>query len=214
MIDSWSWWKSTFFLFNCGRFFFVFFFGDFFLQIHQWCYIILAIDDFSFLKIINEQNTLHIPKYGGQNLACILMFVSLIALDSFHLLPSTQLTADLTPEWSDGSMFYPLSHIYAKTPFCCIETVTNNALNRRHVVFDQLWANTTPTLNTSFSLTNVHAKWRLHCLLISWTPLLSYATSIYNRPKWVCGVFWCFLGQLPNLSNLSIQHYLCPYDRI
>ena len=36
-----------------------------------------------------------------------------------------------------GSMFHPLSHIYAKTTFCCVETVPNNALNRQHV-FDQL----------------------------------------------------------------------------
>ena len=46
---------------------------------------------------------------------CLLMFVSLVALDSFHLWLSTQLTADLTPEWRGGSMFHPLSPIYAKT---------------------------------------------------------------------------------------------------
>ena len=57
---------------------------------------------------------------------CLLMFVSLVTLDSFHL------TADLTPEWSGGSMFQPLSHIYAKTPFCCIETVAYNTLNSWH----------------------------------------------------------------------------------
>ena len=42
--------------------------------------------------------------------------------------------ADLTLELSSRSMFHPLSHIYAKTVFCCIETVVNNALNRQHVV--------------------------------------------------------------------------------
>ena len=72
----------------------------------------------------------------------------------------------LTPEWSGGSMFHPLSHIYTKTPFCCIETVTNDALNCQQVVFDWLWANAAPTLNTAFSLTNVHAKWWIHCFLI------------------------------------------------
>ena len=35
----------------------------------------------------------------------LLMFASLVTLDGFHLLLSTQLTADLTPEWSGGSMF-------------------------------------------------------------------------------------------------------------
>ena len=65
----------------------------------------------------------------------LLMFVSFVALDGFHLLLSTQLTANL-------------SHIHAKTSFCCIETVANNALNCRHVVFDRLWANVTPTFNS------------------------------------------------------------------
>ena len=143
------------------------------------------------------------------------MFASLVALDSFHQLLSTQLTADLTLEWSGGSMFHPLSHIYTKTSFCCVKTVANNTLNCWHiVVFDRLWANTTPTLNTAFSLTNVHAKWWIHCLLISSTPLLSHATSIYDWPKRVCGVFRCFLEQLPNLSDLRLQHHLCLYDSV
>ena len=146
---------------------------------------------------------------------CLLMFASLVALDGFHLLLSTQLTTDLTPEWSYGSMFHSLSHIYDITPFCWIETVADNALNRRCVVvFDWLWANTAHSLNTAFSLTNVHAKWWIHCLLISSAPLLTYATSIYDRPKQVCGVFWCFPGQLLNLGDLSNQHYLCLYNHI
>ena len=123
---------------------------------------------------------LHIPK------PCLLMFASLVALNGFHLLLSSQLTANLTLEWSGGSLFHLLSHIYAKT-------VANNVLNRRCVVvFDQLWANAASALNTAFSLTNVHAKWWIHCLLISSTPLLSHATSIYDRPKWVCRVFDVF----------------------
>ena len=140
------------------------------------------------------------------------MFASLVTLDGFHLQLSIQLTADLTLEWSGRSMFHPLSHIYTKTPFCCSETVANNSLNcQRVIIFDWLWANVSPSLNTAFSLTNVHVKWWIHCFLISSTPLLSYATSIYDRPKRVCGVF-CFLGQLSNLGDLSIQHHLCLYD--
>ena len=106
---------------------------------------------------------------------CLLMFASLVALDSFHLLLSTQLMADLTLDWSGRSMFHPLSHIYAKTPFCSIERVANYALNHWHIVF-WLWANAAPTMNTAFSLTNVHAKWWIHHLLISLTPLQSHAT--------------------------------------
>ena len=90
-------------------------------------------------------------------------------------------------------MFHPISHIYTKTPFCCIETVANNTLNCQClVIFDRLWANVAPTLNTAFSLTNVLAKWWIHCLLISSTLLLSRTTSIYNQPKRVCGVFGVF----------------------
>ena len=37
---------------------------------------------------------------------CLLMFASLVALDGFYLLLSTKLIADLTPEWSGGSMFH------------------------------------------------------------------------------------------------------------
>ena len=48
---------------------------------------------------------------------CLLIFASLVTLDSFHLLLSSQLTADLTLEWNGGSIFHPLSHIYAKTLF-------------------------------------------------------------------------------------------------
>ena len=36
---------------------------------------------------------------------CLLVFASLVALDGFHLLLFTQLTANLTPEWSSGTCF-------------------------------------------------------------------------------------------------------------
>ena len=108
---------------------------------------------------------------------CLLMFAFSVALNGFHLLLFNQLTADLTPKWSEWYMFHPLVHMYVKKYFCCVETVANNTLNRRRViVFDRLWANTAPTLNTAFSLTNVHVKWWINCLLISSTPLLSHKT--------------------------------------
>ena len=108
-----------------------------------------------------------------------------------------------------------VTYLCRKHPFCCVETVANNALNHRCiVVFGWLLANTAPTFNAAFSLTNVHAKWWIYFLLISSTPLLSHATSIYNRPKQVCGDFWCFLEQLLYLGNLGVQHHLCLYDRI
>ena len=125
---------------------------------------------------------------------CLLMFASLVALNGFHLLLSTQLTAGLTQEWSGGSMFHPLSHIYRKTPFSCVETVVNNTLNCWCIViFDRLWANVASTLNTAFSLTNIHAKWWIHCFLISLIPPLSHTTLIYDQSNEFVeffGVFW------------------------
>ena len=60
--------------------------------------------------------------------------------------------ADLTLELSSRSMFHPLSHIYAKTVFCCIETVVNNALNRQHVVVLSTVSNHTTHFEHSFYL--------------------------------------------------------------
>ena len=195
----------------------------FFLQVHQWYSTIFGIDDSFFSQGNQWTKYLAHPKKRKPK-PCLLMFVSLVTLDGFHLPLSTQLTADLTPEWNNRSLFHPFSHINAKTPFCCVESVANNAVNRRHVDkallsdgknivqakqwlnkcysdsapsetmvkrwYDRLWANAAPTLNISFSLTNVHAKWWIHCLLISSTPLLSHPTSIYSRPK---RVLWSFL---------------------
>ena len=137
-------------------------------DIHYWC---------SFFSQ-GKQGTKYLahPKIQRPK-PCLLMFASLVTLDGFHLLLSSQLTAILTLEWSSGSMFHPLSQIYAKTPFCCIRTVANKVLIcQRVVVFNQLWTNMAPTLNTAFSLPNVHAKWGIHCPLISSTPLLFHFT--------------------------------------
>ena len=80
--------------------------------------------------------------------------------DGFHPLMSTQLTADLTLECSDGSMYHPLSHTAWKNLFYCAETARNSSLNRRRVVvFDRLCANAVRISNRAFSCSNVHAKW-------------------------------------------------------
>ena len=133
---------------------------------------------------------------------CLLMFASLVALDNFHMLLSTQLIYDLTPEWRGGSIFHPLLPIYVKTPFYCIETVANNSLNSRYlVVFDRLWANVSPTLNTAFSLTNVNAKWWITAFNSSAISrnfnLRSAKTSLWNffrvfLDNWRILVTWAF----------------------
>ena len=117
------------------------------------------------------------------------MFVSLGTLDSFHLLLSTQLIANLT-EVVDPSFNH--CHIFTQK-IILVQTVANNALIRRcFVVFDRLWSSSAPILNTAFSLKKVYAKYWIHYFLISLTPLLSHTTSIYDWPKRVCGGFWFF----------------------
>ena len=152
--------KRGLFLFHLGLFFWQFFPSTAPIMLYNICY-------WSFFFSQGNWWTKYLvhPKIWNPK-PCLLMFVSLVTLNSFHLLLSTQLTADLTLEWSGGSMFHPLSYIYAKTPFSCVKTVATNTLNRQHVVvFDRLCAYTAPTLNTAFSLTDVQTKWWIHCLL-------------------------------------------------
>ena len=133
-----------------------------------------------------------------------------------RFLPAAALSADCRFDSGLKSWIHVTSTVpyLRKNSFCCVKTVASNALNRwRIVVFDRLWANAAPTLNTAFSMTNVYSKWQIHCLLISSIPLLTHATSIYDRPKLVDGVFRCFPGQLVNLSDLSVQYHLFLYDR-
>ena len=86
--------------------------------------------------------------------------------------------------WFDSGMKWWI-HVSSIITYLCKNSLLlcwNNALNHQHiVVFDWLWANAVPTLNTAFSLTNIHAKWWIHC------PLISHATLIYDQPK---RVFW------------------------
>ena len=92
---------------------------------------------------------------------------------------------------------------------CYVETVANNTLNcRHHVVLEWVWANAAPTLNTSFLLTNVHAKWWIHCFLISST-LLSYAISIYDQPKRVCGVSLVFFRTTAKFGQPWVFSIFC-----
>ena len=56
------------------------------------------------------------------------------------------------------------------------------------VVFDWLWANSATNFNPASSLTNVHIKWLIHCLLISSSSLLFHATSI-----WGCRIHWLLI---------------------
>ena len=137
---------------------------------------------------------------------CLLMLASLVALDGFHLLSvhSADYQFDSRVKWwihVSSTVIY----LCKKLLFVVLKQFQTTYWIVNVLLF--LIANTAPTLNTDFLLANVHAKWRIYCLLISLTPLLSHTTSTYNQPKQVCGVFWCFPGQLPNLGDLSVQHH-------
>ena len=96
-----------------------------------------------------------------------------------------------------------VTHLRKKPFLLCWNSCKQRTESSTRWCFDRLWANAAPTLNTAFSLTNVHGKWRVPCLLISSTLQFTIDQNEF------C---FFFLGQLPNLGNLSIQHHLCLYD--
>ena len=92
--------------------------------------------------------------------------------------------------FDSGSMFQPLSHIYTKTPFCCIETVANNALNCWCVVvFDQLWANAAPTLKHNFLIDKCSCK-IMNTLLSDIFQLLCYLMQLQFAVAYTYLAFW------------------------
>ena len=148
---------------------------------------------------------------------CLLMFVSLVTLDGFYLLLSTQLSANMAPEWSGRSMFHPLSHIYAKTPFCCIETIVNNALNfwLTEQTWHPLWTqihdkcsckmvNTQPSdIFNSFISCNLNlqsAKMSLWSFLV-----FSRTTTEFGRPECLAS----FVSVRPHFKSIypSLYHF-------
>ena len=174
--------------------------------------MIFAIDGSSFLKLIDEQNTLHIPKYRSQNIACWCSHLWLLWTAFTCCCPLSWLSIWPWSEVVDSCFIH--CHVFTQKHFCCIETVANNALNRQHIVFDWLWANTAPTLNTAFSLTYCSCKiantlpsdvFNSSAILHNFNLQLT-KTSIWS--------FWYFLGHLPNLGALSVQYHLCLYDHI
>ena len=140
---------------------------------------------------------------------CLLMLL-FFTLDGFRLLLSTQLTVDLTPEGRCGSMFHPLLHILCKISFLL-----------RWNSCKQYSESSTCCCFWSTVSKHSTAKWWIHCLLISSTPLLSHATSIYDWPKLVCGVFFFFFFFFfvfsettaefgwPHCSALFVSVWLC-----
>ena len=190
---------------------FFFFFCDFFLQIHQYCYIIFAIDGSSFPKVIDEQNRLCIPKYRGQNLACWCLCLWLLWTAFTCCCPLGWLLIWLQNEVVDPCFIH--GHIFTQKLLVVLKQL-QTTLNRRHLFLIDC-EQTQHSLWTKLSHRQIFmqngeyiAIWylQLHCYLTQ----LQFTIS---QNKFV-EFFWCFSGQLPNLGNLSIQHHLCLYDHI
>ena len=115
------------------------------------------------------------------------MFLSLVALGGFYLLLSTQLTVDLTLKGSGGYI------VMQKVPFVALKQLKTTPWIVNALLFLIDFDQTRHPFWTQLS------KWQMFIqngeyLLISSTPLQSHATSIYNRPKRVCGrYFYLFI---------------------
>ena len=138
----------------------------------------------------------------------MLIFASLVIFDGVHLLLSTQLTVDLTPEWSDGSIFNYLSNIYAETHFCCVEIVANNT---------ESWTRCCCWSTVSKRATHFQESFLIDecsCKMMSTLPSDTFNSSTISRNFNLRSAKNEFVEQLLNLGDLSVQHPLCLYDRI
>ena len=144
---------------------------------------------------------------------CLLMFASLVALDDFHLQLSSQLTIDLIPEWNGGSMFHPLSHIYAKIFFASLKKLQTTPW-----IADVLFL--IDCEQTQYPLWTLLSHWQIFMQNGKYTAfwyfyLLCYLTQIqFTIDKNEFVDFLSFPGQLLNLGDLSVEYYLHLYDRI
>ena len=138
---------------------------------------------FLFLKVIDEQNTLCIPKYGGQNLGCWCLH----NWTAFTCCcPLTWLSIWLWREVVDLCFIH--CHIFMqKLLFVVLKQLQTMLWIVNSFLFLINWANVAPTLNAAFSLTNVHVKWSIRCLLfmIGQNKFLVFfgTTAKFGQPK-------------------------------
>ena len=104
-------------------------------------------------------------------------------------------------------MFHPLSHTIWNNPFYRAETAPNSALKSSTSYFWSTVSKRGTHFEQSVLCSNVHTKWWIHSLLISLRCQLSHAISIHDWPKPFCGRFLCFLEQLRNLGDPSLQYH-------
>ena len=176
--------------------------------------MIFAIDGSSFLKVIDEQNTLSILKYRGQNLACWCLH-----LWSLWMAFTCCCLLSWLPNWLWSEVVDPgfiSCHIFTqKLLFIALKQLQTMPLIINMFLFLIDCELTRHPLWTQFS------HWQIFMQNDEYTAfwylqLLFYLTQLQfmiGQNKFV-GFFWCFPGQLPNLGDFSVQHHLCLYDRV
>ena len=137
-----------------------------------------------------------------------------VTLDSFHLLLSTQLTADFDSRvkwWLYVSSI--VTYLHKNSFLLCWNSCKQRSKSLTHC----FWS-TVSKCGTHFEYSFLIDK--CSCKMMNTLPSDTFSSSAISRnfnlrlSKQVSGVFWCYSGQLPNLGDLSVQHHLCLYDCI
>ena len=144
---------------------------------------------------------------------CLLMFASFVALDGFYQLLSIQHTADLTLEWTGGSMFHPLSHIYTKTPFCYVESWKQRSESSMRCC---CWL-TLSKRDTHFEYSFLIDK--CPCKMVNTLPSDIFTSSAIScnfnlRSSLRSFFFLVFSGTTAEFGVLNVQHHYCLYNRV
>ena len=160
-----------------------------------------AFDDFSILKVIDGQNTLHIPKYEGKTLPadiCVFNHFGRLSPAAVHSVDS----------WFDSGVKWWI-HVSSNVTYLCKNSFLLH-WNSCKLCFELLmrccfWlaVGKCGTHFQHFQYGEYTAFWyfQLLCYLMQ----LQFMISQNELMEF----FLCFPGQLSNLGDLSVQHHLC-----
>ena len=180
--------------------------------------MIFAIDSSSFLKVIDEQNTLCIQKYRGQNLVCWCLrlwslWIAFTCCCPLSWLP-IWLQSDVVNPWFIHyhiitQNFFLLrwnsskQHSESSLRNCFWSAVSKNGTHFEHnFLIDKCSCKMLNTLPSDiFNFSAISCNFNLQSV-----------KSILRSCFFFLFFFLCFPGQLPNFGDLSAQHHLCLYD--
>ena len=106
----------------------------------------------------------------------------------------------MTGEWSGGSMFHPLSHVYTKNSFL----LHWNSCKQHSQLSTRFWS-TVSKCGAHFEYSFLIDK--CSCKIVNTLPSDTFNSKAISRnfnlrsAKMSLWSFWCFLGQLPNLAT-------------